>query len=82
MKDKKDFFLTLIITLIFFFLCRIPIVKRGSAVPLYFTTADERILEYDFDKVIFQDDSPYQNIKILHSPTLGNCLMLDDLQSR
>ncbi|XP_035233649.1 spermine synthase-like [Stegodyphus dumicola] len=60
---------------------KIPIVKRGSEVPLYFTTADERLLEYDFDKVIFQEDSPYQNIKILHSPTLGNCLILDDLQN-
>ncbi|XP_055951204.1 spermine synthase-like isoform X1 [Argiope bruennichi] len=60
---------------------KIPIIKRGSAVPLYFTTADERILEYDFNKVVFQDESPYQNIKILHSPTLGNCLILDDLQN-
>ncbi|XP_054715597.1 spermine synthase-like [Uloborus diversus] len=60
---------------------KIPIVKRGSAVPLYFTTADERLLEYDFDKVIFHEDSPYQNVKILHSPTLGNCLILDDLQN-
>lgn len=60
---------------------KIPIVKRGSSVPLYFTTADERILEYDFTKVVFQNESPYQNIKILHSPTLGNCLILDDLQN-
>ncbi|GBM00832.1 Spermine synthase [Araneus ventricosus] len=60
---------------------KIPIIKRGSAVPLYFTTADERILEYDFNKVVFEAESPYQNIKILHSPTLGNCLILDDLQN-
>ncbi|GFW36489.1 spermine synthase [Trichonephila clavipes] len=60
---------------------KIPIIKRGSTVPLYFTTADERILEYDFTKVIFEDESPYQNVKILHSPTLGNCLILDDLQN-
>ncbi|GIY31601.1 spermine synthase [Caerostris darwini] len=60
---------------------KIPIIKRGSPVPLYFTTADERILEYDFNKVVFQDESPYQNIKILYSPTLGNCLILDDLQN-
>ncbi|GFS80258.1 spermine synthase [Nephila pilipes] len=60
---------------------KIPIIKRGSAVPLYFTTADERILEYDFTQVVFQRESPYQNIKILHSPTLGNCLILDDLQN-
>lgn len=67
--------------MLFCFLIRIPTIKRGSAVPLYFTTSDERILEYDFDKVVYEEDSPYQNIKILHSPTLGNCLILDDLQS-
>lgn len=61
---------------------RIPVVKRGSPIPLYFTAADERILEYDFNKVVFEAESPYQNIKILYSPTLGNCLILDDLQSK
>lgn len=60
---------------------KIPVIKRGAPIPLYFTTSDERLLEYDFDKIVYQADSEYQNIKILHSPTIGNCLILDDLQN-
>ncbi|CAN8017467.1 unnamed protein product [Ixodes persulcatus] len=58
----------------------IPLIKRGTTVPNYYTTSDERILEYDFDKIVFEENSKYQHVKILHSPTLGNCLLLDDLQ--
>ncbi|XP_013785852.1 spermine synthase-like isoform X2 [Limulus polyphemus] len=60
---------------------RIPILKRGLEVPNYFSSSDERIFEYDFDKLVFQADSPFQNVKILHSPTFGNTLFLDDLQN-
>lgn len=60
---------------------RIPVIKRGTPVPNYYTTSDERILEYDFDKIVFEESSKYQHVKILHSPTLGNCLLLDDLQN-
>ncbi|CAN7988544.1 unnamed protein product, partial [Ixodes hexagonus] len=60
---------------------RIPLIKRGATVPNYYTTSDERILEYDFDKIVFEENSKYQHVKILHSPTLGNCLLLDDLQN-
>ncbi|KAL1436645.1 hypothetical protein MTO96_049541 [Rhipicephalus appendiculatus] len=59
----------------------IPLIKRGTPVPNYYTTSDERILEYDFDKIVFEEKSKYQHVKILHSPTLGNCLLLDDLQN-
>ncbi|EEC09332.1 spermidine synthase, putative [Ixodes scapularis] len=59
----------------------IPLIKRGTTVPNYYTTSDERILEYDFDKIVFEENSKYQHVKILHSPTLGNCLLLDDLQN-
>ncbi|KAK8784968.1 hypothetical protein V5799_008666, partial [Amblyomma americanum] len=59
----------------------IPLIKRGAPVPNYYTTSDERILEYDFDKIVFEEKSKYQHVKILHSPTLGNCLLLDDLQN-
>lgn len=60
---------------------RIPVIKRGASVPNYYTTSDERILEYDFDEVVFEKRSKYQHVKILHSPTLGNCLLLDDMQN-
>ncbi|XP_067141111.1 spermine synthase isoform X1 [Centruroides vittatus] len=63
------------------FFVRIPPLKRGSRIPLYLTSSDERILEYDFDQVVFDAISPYQRVQILHSPTLGNCLILDDLQN-
>lgn len=58
-----------------------PILKRNNLVPKFFQTSDLRFLEYDFDQVLVNEDSPYQNIKILHSPTLGNCLLLDDMQN-
>ena len=43
---------------------------------------DERILEYDIDKVLFEEKSPYQKIQIVHSKSLGNLLVLDELQSK
>lgn len=43
---------------------------------------DERILEYDIDKVIFEGNSPFQKIQIVHSKSLGNMLVLDELQSK
>lgn len=64
-----------------YFFVRIPPLKRGTRIPLYLTSSDERILEYDFDKVVFDMMSQYQRVQILHSPTLGNCLILDDLQN-
>lgn len=60
---------------------RIPVLKRNMSVPNYYTSSDDRILEYDFDKVVIDVKSNYQQVKILHSPTLGNCLLLDDLQN-
>jgi len=44
--------------------------------------SDERILEYDIDKVLYEEKSPYQRILIVHSQSLGNLLVLDGLQSK
>lgn len=60
---------------------RILVLKRNCSVPQYFEKSNNRVLEYDFDKVVHHEKSPYQDIKILHSPTLGNVLLLDDLQN-
>jgi spermine synthase len=60
---------------------RLPIIKRWTPVPNYYTSSDDRILEYDFDRIVFETHSDFQHIKILHSPSLGNCLLLDDLQN-
>lgn len=58
---------------------RLPVLRRNSPVPLYFYSSDHRIQQYDFDKVVVHDKSKFQDIKILHSPTLGNTLVLDGI---
>lgn len=47
----------------------------------FMQTSDERILEYDIDKIIFEQKTPFQKVSIVHSKTLGNMLVLDDLQN-
>ncbi|XP_075232561.1 spermine synthase isoform X1 [Lycorma delicatula] len=58
-----------------------PPFKRGGIDDRYFLTADERILEYDIDSVVFEENSPYQKVQIVHSKSLGNLLILDELQN-
>jgi len=58
-----------------------PALKRGAKADRYFLTADERILEYDIDAVLFEEQSPYQKVQIVHSKSLGNLLVLDELQN-
>lgn len=54
--------------------------------PLYFShpylIADERLLEYDIDGILFDEQSAFQKVQIVHSKSLGNMLVLDDLQSK
>ncbi|KAG9510267.1 Spermine synthase [Fragariocoptes setiger] len=60
----------------------IPIIKRGRLdKPHYLVSSDERVLEYDFDAVVMEGRSDFQDIKILHSPSLGNTLLLNNLQN-
>ncbi|XP_011312667.1 spermine synthase isoform X3 [Fopius arisanus] len=56
-------------------------LKRGGPFERYFPTADERLLEYDIDKLVFEARSPYQKVEIVHSKSLGNLLVLDELQN-
>nr|XP_049703029.1 spermine synthase isoform X1 [Helicoverpa armigera] len=58
-----------------------PPIKRGYKFDVYLTSSDERLLEYDIDAVIFDEQSPFQRVQIVHSKTLGNMLVLDDLQN-
>lgn len=60
---------------------KIPVLKRSSDVPLYFTSSDDRMFEYDFDSTVFSQQSKFQHVGIYHSRTLGNALFLDDLQN-
>lgn len=43
---------------------------------------DNRLLEYDIDEVLFDEQSPFQRVQVVHSKSLGNMLVLDDLQSK
>lgn len=43
----------------------------------YWPTADGRLMEYDIDQVLYEEDSAYQNIKILRSQQFGNMLVLN-----
>ncbi|KAJ3589204.1 hypothetical protein NHX12_010051 [Muraenolepis orangiensis] len=56
---------------------RLPSLSRGATVDRYWPTADGRLVEYDIDRVLFDEDSAYQNIKILHSQQFGNILVLN-----
>lgn len=47
-----------------------------------FLILDERLLEYDIDGVLFDEQSLFQRVQIVHSKSLGNMLVLDDLQSK
>uniref|UniRef100_A0A8C5S5V9 Spermine synthase n=1 Tax=Laticauda laticaudata TaxID=8630 RepID=A0A8C5S5V9_LATLA len=54
----------------------LPVIMRGDAIDRYWPTADGRLVEYDIDGVVYDEESAYQNIKILHSKQFGNILIL------
>uniref|UniRef100_A0A3Q3N3I3 Spermine synthase n=1 Tax=Mastacembelus armatus TaxID=205130 RepID=A0A3Q3N3I3_9TELE len=56
---------------------RLPALVRGAEVDRYWPTTDGRLIEYDIDQVVYEEDSAYQNIKILHSHQFGNILVLN-----
>lgn len=75
--SPKQFVVRLIpVFLLSLFFSRLPPIVRGGAIDRYWPTADGRLVEYDIDKVVYDEDSPYQNIKILHSKQFGNILIL------
>lgn len=60
----------------------VPLIKRGRLdMPHYLVSSDNRVLEYDFDQLLFHQKSEFQDIKIVSSPSLGNTLLLDNLQN-
>uniref|UniRef100_A0A182YLC9 Uncharacterized protein n=1 Tax=Anopheles stephensi TaxID=30069 RepID=A0A182YLC9_ANOST len=59
----------------------LPPIKRGSSFDVYLTSSDERVIEYDIDRVLFDKRSEFQKIQIVHSRSLGNMLVLDELQN-
>jgi spermine synthase len=59
----------------------LPPIKRGAHIDVYILSSDDRLLEYDIDELVFEERTPYQKIQIVHSKSLGNMLVLDDLQN-
>lgn len=60
----------------------IPIIKRGRTQrPHYLVSSDDRMMEYDFNETLYHEKSEFQDIKIVGSPSLGNTLLLDNLQN-
>ncbi|KAG7299854.1 hypothetical protein JYU34_016874 [Plutella xylostella] len=64
------------------------VTKSQSYIPLkrclfgrYYPSSDNRLLEYDIDEVLFDEQSPFQRVQVVHSKSLGNMLVLDDLQN-
>lgn len=53
-------------------------ICRGGRIWPYTVLADHRLIEADWDRIICHVNSPYQNIKIVHSPKNGHVLLLDD----
>ena len=60
----------------------LPAIRCGDAFNCYYPTTDNKLIEYDFDELVYEANSPYQNIKICHSPQFGNMLVLDDDPSK
>ena len=57
-----------------------PIINRGydnQALSPYFTTSDDRLIEYGFRKIIFDECSKYQRVQICSTVDYGNLLVLD-----
>ncbi|KAF2368164.1 Spermidine synthase tetramerization domain [Trinorchestia longiramus] len=56
-------------------------IKRAPPLNPYYTSSDDRLLEYDIDEVKFSEVTPFQKVEILHSKSFGNILVLDNLQN-
>jgi len=59
----------------------LPGVKRCLKDSPYLRSADNRILEYNFDKVLISKQSDFQFIQIVETKDFGRILILDDMVS-
>ena len=57
-------------------------IRRGQKVWPYAVSADERLLEMDYDELLWEKKSQYQLIRIFHSKEFGNVLFLDGDSSK
>ncbi|XP_076062239.1 spermine synthase [Oratosquilla oratoria] len=59
----------------------LPALKRAPPINPYFTSSDDRLLEYDVDSVVFEEKTDFQKVQVYHTKSFGNLLVLDDLQN-
>jgi len=57
----------------------LPAVKRCLKDPPYLRSADNRILEYKFEDVLFSKQSDFQQIQIVETADFGRLLILNDM---
>ena len=55
----------------------LPAIKRCLPRSPYLRTSDDRIVEYNWTKLLFSQRSPYQLVEIYATKDFGNCLVLD-----
>jgi len=55
----------------------LPTLRRGENLECYFPSSDNKLIEYDFDRCSFHQQSQYQDVLINHSQQFGNVLILD-----
>lgn len=70
---------------------KLSITKSAALVPIrrggllsgqrYYITSDERIIEYDVDRILVDYQSAFQRIQIVHTLNYGNLLILDENQN-
>lgn len=75
---KKNMLLSIIINQNFCYSLKCPIRRGPSVLWAYGHTGDERLFEADYEDIVFETDSKWQNIKIAKSREFGNVLLLDD----
>ncbi|CAB4054245.1 SMS [Lepeophtheirus salmonis] len=56
-----------------------PVIERGLEFSDYLTTSDNRIVQYNYERVLFSQSSIYQDIMIVDTIDHGRMLLLDDL---
>ena len=55
----------------------LPAIRRCLPRSPYLRTSDDRIVEYNWTKLLFSQRSPYQLVEIYGTKDFGNCLVLD-----
>ena len=56
----------------------LPIMTRGLPVSPYWTTTDDRLVEAPITRVLYDQQSEHQHIRVLDTTDFGKLLVLDD----